>query len=56
MWASIGRQRKAEHTVAAEARIAPTDLEGWTQVGPAAFFCAVFSSGQSHGRAREGET
>lgn len=38
MWASIGRQRKADHTVAAEARIAPTDLEGWTQVGPAAFF------------------
>lgn len=42
MWASGGRQGQAEHTVAAEARVAlQTSPEGWTQVGQLPFFATV---------------
>lgn len=61
MWANRGRQEQAEHAAAAEARIA---LRSVLKVGPRLGqppFCAVhspcvFSSGQSHGRVRAGET
>lgn len=61
MWANRGRQGQAEHAAAAEARIA---LLSVLKVGPRLGqlpFCAVhslcvFSSGQSHGRVRAGET